>query len=182
MAHINLLPWREEAREARQKSFIMMLVLSALFAGGILYAGMMFMDDLITKQTSRNSYLQKEISLLDGKIKEIAQLDEKRESLLAKTEVIEDLQGDRIKAVKLLDALAKTMPQGIHLTSIKRSGEQFLLSGKAQANARVSAFMRELDENEVFAKSNLSVVARAQAEKTFTLSVTEKKDDDEEDE
>jgi len=175
MARINLLPWREEAREQRQKKFTSSLVLVAIVAGGLLYGGMMFLGDIIDKQKVRNVYLQKEISALDDKIKEIKQLDKKRETLLAKMDVIEELQENRIKAVKILDALANTVPKGIHLTRVTRRGDELLLSGIAQANARVSAFMRELDENEVFATASLSVVAREEDRKAFTLSVNENK-------
>jgi len=180
MAHINLLPWREEAREQHKKDFIGLLVFSTLVAGGLLYTGMLFFDELLVEQKSRNDYLQKEISLLNGKIKEVGQLDKKREKMIAKMEVIQDLQDSRVKAVKILDALAHTVPNGIYLTRITREGDGLLLTGVAKANTRVSVFMRELDDNDVFLKSSLSVVAQEKSQKTFTLSVEANKSNGEE--
>ena len=92
MAHINLLPWREEAREERKKKFITVVVINAVIAAALLYGVIWFVDGLITEQKSRNSYLQKEVKSLDLKIKEISQIDVKRDTLLSKIDVVESLQ------------------------------------------------------------------------------------------
>lgn len=78
--------------------------------------------------------------------------------------------------VKVLDSIARTVPEGVFLTRVSRTGTNLSIEGAAQSNARVSVFMRELDSNVEFGESNLSVIQRSQAEgltRKFALSVPE---------
>jgi type IV pilus assembly protein PilN len=176
MAHINLLPWREERRQERQKQFLIGLGASLLLAGLLVYAWIFYVDTLINEQQERNTFLQSEIKKLDVKIKQISKLEEEREKLLARIQVIQDLQESRPKVVKVLDSIARTVPEGVFLTRVSRTGTNLSIEGAAQSNARVSVFMRELDSNVEFGESNLSVIQRSQAEgltRKFALSVPE---------
>ena len=180
MAHINLLPWREERRQERQKQFYIALAAAVVFAGAVLYLAVSFVDDLIAEQNSRNSFLQTEISKLDRQIREIAELEKQRDRLLARMQVIQELQESRPKIVKVFDALVRTMPEGIHLHSINRQGSSLTLEGVAQSNARVSVFMHQIEANDQFNEPNLRVIQRTatrdQAIRRFTMDVTEAKD------
>jgi len=175
MARINLLPWREELREERKKQFLTSTVAAALFTGLLFYLGVMFVDGLLDDQTQRNQYLQNEISALDKEIKEIATLEKEKTRLLARMQVIQELQESRPKAVKILDSLARIVPEGVTLNKVTRVGEELTFNGSAQSNARVSVFMRQIDENSEFQESNLNVVQRAKNSKSFTLNVKESK-------
>lgn len=188
MARINLLPWREERRKERQREFIFMLVGAAIIGGLVFYLVTWQIDGLIKSQESRNKYLQEEIDDLDRKIAEIRELEEERRRLLARKEIIEDLQEDRSKMVHLFDELVRTIPEGAQLKSVKQQGNILTLSGLAQSNARVSAYMRNLDASQWLADPDL-VIIQAKPENTnfkfeFSLRVkltspNENKDDEE---
>ena len=118
MAHINILPWREELRQQHQQQFITIVVAGLIFAGPALYGAVLFIDGLIEEQNGRNTFLKSEITVLDEKIKEISALELERERLLARMQVIQELQASHPKVVKVLDSLVRTVPEGIHLEKV----------------------------------------------------------------
>ena len=158
MARINLLPWREERRKARQKEFGVMLALAAL--AGLLVAFLIFSfyKGQISGQNARNEYLRGEITKVDEQIKEIDALDQKKSKLLARKEVIEELQSNRSQMVHLFDSLVRTIPEGVALTAIKQEGEILTLSGRSQSNARVSTYMRNLESSGWMTNPDLNVI------------------------
>lgn len=177
MAHINLLPWREERRKDRQIQFYIALGAGLVFAVVILYLATAFADSLIDEQNQRNAYLQQEISKLDRQIKEIQDLERQRDRLLARMQVIQELQRSRPKIVRVFDSLVRTVPEGIHLDRVERTGTMLSFDGVAQSNARVSVFMRHLDEHPEFGESRLKVIQRTasrdDAIRKFSLEVNE---------
>lgn len=176
MARINLLPWRAERRKSRQKEFAGMLGLAAL--AGVLVAFLVYSyyGGRISGQTERNDYLRGEITKVDAQIKEIDQLDQKKSKLLARKEVIEQLQSNRSQMVHLFDSLVRTIPDGVTLTAIKQEGEILTLSGRSQSNARVSTYMRNLESSGWMTKPDLNVIeakgANAGLPYEFNLKVT----------
>tara|TARA_R110001606_G_scaffold346892_3_gene495917 strand:- start:23061 stop:23624 length:564 start_codon:yes stop_codon:yes gene_type:complete len=179
MPRINLLPWREERRQERKQQFLTIVVFSFVVAIAIFYAVLLYADSLIDEQNQRNAFLKKEIALMDSKISEISTLEAERTRLLARMNVIQELQTSRPKVVKVLDALVRTLPDGIHLEKLTRQGDSWTLDGVAQSNARVSVFMRQLDSNPELTESTLSVVQRTStrddAIRTFSLGIGESK-------
>lgn len=158
MARINLLPWRAERRKQRQKEFMAMLGLSALAAVVVAFLIVGFYKGQIKGQNERNAYLQDQITQVDAKIKEIEELDKKKAKLLARKEVIEQLQANRSQMVHLFDSLVRTIPDGVTLTTIKQEGDLLTLSGRSQSNARVSTYMRNLEGSGWMTNPDLSVI------------------------
>lgn len=173
MASINLLPWREERRQERQKQFISMLVLGFIFASLTLYIGILSVDSGLNDQYSRNGLLQAEINNLDQQIQEISTLEEEREQLITRMDVIQRLQLSRPKIVKVFDALARVLPEGIYLDKIEKKEGDLILNGIAQSNSRVSVFMQKLEEHPDFEEPKLQIVQRTatndKAIRKFTL-------------
>ena len=112
----------------------------------------------ISSQTGRNEYLRGEITKVDGQIKEIEELDKKKGKLLARKEVIEQLQANRSQMVHLFDSLVRTIPDGVTLTSIKQEGEILTLGGRSQSNARVSTYMRNLEGSGWMTGPDLNII------------------------
>lgn len=142
---INLLPHREQKRQARQRQFIS-LALSLAVLGlamvalvhGILAAG-------IENQNARTTLLKQEIAKLDEQIKEIDRLREQISAVLSRKQVVETLQANRSEAVHLLDQLVRQLPDGIYLRNVKQVGAKVTVTGYAQSNARVSTLMRNIE-------------------------------------
>lgn len=145
MAKINLLPWREELREQKQRDFIATIGLGVAVTCFLFLLGYMQIEALKEHQMNRNQLLKNEIIIVDKKIEEIKDIEAKKSKLLTKIDVIQELQESRPQIVHLFDELAKSTPEGIFLTKFKQTGKDLALDGKAQSNARVSAYMRGID-------------------------------------
>lgn len=175
MARINLLPWRAERRKQRQKEFTVLLGLSAL--GAVLLSLLMvgYYKAQISGQNERNQYLTDQIAQVQKQIDEIKLLDEKKAKLLARKEIIEKLQANRSQMVHLFDSLVRTIPDGVILTAIKQDEDTLTLQGRAQSNARVSTYMRNLEGSGWMTKPDLSIIEAKGEDKAlpneFKLSV-----------
>lgn len=145
MIRINLLPHRAEKRRARRQQFYVLLGMVSVLAGLIVFLGYTVISGYIAAQEARNDFLKKEIVVLDKQIDQIKRLKEQTQALLARKQIIESLQRDRAEAVRLLSELAKQMPEGVYLRSLKQDGVNISLSGYAQSSARVSTLMRNIE-------------------------------------
>lgn len=168
MARINLLPWREEQRRDRQRQFMSTLLMTAIMGVILVFAGITVYDQKIKHQQVRNQVLQGEIQQLEARIKRIDELERTRARLISRKQIIERLQASRSMTVELLDKLAKTIPVGVTLTSIRQQGPTLALTGTSQSNARVSAYLRELVQNDLFISPQLAFVRSAPNPDTAT--------------
>jgi type IV pilus assembly protein PilN len=175
MARINLLPWRAERRKHRQKEFLTMLGLSAAAAAFLAFLIISYYSAQISGQNDRNAYLRDQIAKVDLQIKEIDALDEKKRRLLARKEVIEQLQANRSQMVHLFDSLVRTIPDGVILTSLKQEGDKLTIEGRSQSNARVSSYMRTLESSGWMTNPDLSIIEAKAGDPglpyAFTLNV-----------
>lgn len=158
MPRINLLPWRAELQTRRRNQFFVGLGAAVGAAALAVLASNLVMNGIIDNQVSRNNLLKTEIASLDKRIEEILGLEGKKERLLARMEIIEQLQRSRPEEVHLFDELVKTLPAGVRLTSIKQTGRKIEIKGSAESNTRVSAFMRNIDKSKWLDKPDLEVV------------------------
>ena len=155
MPQINLLPWRDEQRKRRQKEFIVSAVMAALMMGGVVLAVHLHYESRIAYQEQRNSFIETEIASLDKKITEIEDLKKERDRLIARTQVIQNLQSGRPEIVHVFDELVTTLPDGVYYTKVTQKGRGLNLQGVAQSNARVASLMRSLDTSTWFENPSL---------------------------
>jgi len=175
MARINLLPWREEQRKERMKQFQTMAGLAAFLMIAIIVLVHIRMSGIIDHQVSRNNYLQKEIKTLEKQITEIKELEKEKSNLLARMNIIQQLQSSRPQVVHVFDQMVSTIPSGVYLTGIKNIGKSITLDGFAQSNARVSSYMRNVDDADWLTGPRLDVIEtennKGQRISKFTLVV-----------
>lgn len=178
MARINLLPWREEQRRERQRQFMSSLLLTAILGVVLVFFAGFIFDQKISHQAARNALVQKEIKALEVRIKKIDELERIRARLISRKQVIERLQASRSTTVELLDKLAKTIPVGVTLSTVRQQGNALTLEGTSQSNARVSAYLRQLEDNDLFLDPQLDYVRSAAKPATptepyeFSIKVT----------
>lgn len=183
MARINLLPWRAERRKQREREFYMMLGASALGAVLVFLAASSWMGLRIDNQNERNAYLEREIKELDVKIEKIKDLEKTRAQLLARKQIIEDLQSNRSQMVHLFDQLAKTIPNGTRLTSLKQANDVLTLEGLAESSTRVATYMRNMENSPQLGRADLGKIENQEGKPSvdkkmpnvFALSVKTRK-------
>lgn len=159
---INLLPHRQLRRAHQQRLFAVLAVIAAGLGLAAVVIGQVQLINTKSAQDRRNAFLQSEIAKLDVQIAEIKQLRDKTQDLLARKNVVESLQSNRTEAVRLFDELARRLPEGLYLKSVKQAGDNLALIGYAQSSARVSTYMRALDETSLFQDPVLVEVKAAQ--------------------
>ncbi len=174
MTKINLLPWRETYRQEKNKDFYIMLVVFAAIGAAIAFGHFKFVADQVAHQNKRNSRLDTEIAALQKELEEIKQLEETKSNLLARMDIIQQLQGQRPLIVHTFDEIAGRIPDGVFLTALKQSSDKNLIvEGRAESNARVSALMRQMDQSDYFSNPVLEVIAadKERGFSTFKLSL-----------
>ena len=160
MATLNLLPWREERRKEQLRQFLTMTGLSVVLMLLVILAVHLHYGRLINAQESRNSFLKNEITVVEKKIREINSLAKEKKRLLARMDVIQQLQRNRPGIVHLFDEMVKTIPEGAYIESLKQTGNQLIIKGNAQSNARISAYMRNIDASPWLTKPSLNIIEK----------------------
>ncbi|MDX1733442.1 MAG: PilN domain-containing protein [Halioglobus sp.] len=175
MAQINLLPWREERRQELKKEFIATVALVVFLALGLLLLADRVVNSQIDEQKGRNQYLSDNIKTLDKQVKELKNLKKRRNQLIDRMRVIQELQGNRPIIVRVLDQLVRTVPDGVFYTNLETKKKKITINGIAESNNRVSSLMRSLDASDWLASPNLDKVNAAtkfgDQANTFRLTV-----------
>ena len=179
MAHVNLLPWREQRRQQQKQQYIVTLALVGIFTGLIFWLIGQFIDAQISNQNARNQFLQTQISGLDSQIAEIKRIKESKAAIEQRMALIEQLQSSRNLAPQVLDELARLVPQGVSFKSLQRIGATIQVRGTSESNNRLAEFMRQLETSNVFSASELSSIIAdtsatdAVSEFTLTFAISE---------
>jgi type IV pilus assembly protein PilN len=158
MPRINLLAWRDELRTQRRNQFYIALGGAAVAAVLVILISNLIFSSIINHQKNRNNILQAEIEVLNIRIKAIIDLEDKKDRLLARMEIIEQLQRSRPGIVHVFDELVQTLPNGVYLTAVRQTGRRLEIVGSAESNTRVSALMRNIDKSEWLMDPDLEVV------------------------
>lgn len=179
MAHVNLLPWREQRRQQQKQQYIVVLTLVAIITGLIFWLVGQVIDTQISNQNARNLFLQTQITALESQIAEIKRIKESKSAIEQRMALIEQLQSSRNLAPQVLDELARIVPQGVSFKSLQRIGASIQVRGTSESNNRLAEFMRQLETSRVFTSGELSSIVAdtsatdAVSEFTLTFSISE---------
>ncbi len=158
MTRLNLLPWREMRQREQDRQLLTLGIGAWVVMGLVVFYAHVHVNTMIESQQKRNAFLSEEIKKVESEIKEIAELRKNRDALIARMNVIYQLQADRARMVHVFDELVRRLPEGVYFTSVKHAGGGTHLMGVAQSNARVSALMRNLSSSDWFENPELEVI------------------------
>jgi type IV pilus assembly protein PilN len=161
MPRINLLPHREQKRKERRREFGVYAIGALMLGGVVALVARFAYSTMIDAQNENNNRLKKEIVTLDAAIADIQDLENRKQRLVARMEIIDKLQRKRPEIVHQFDELVRTVPDGVYLTSIKQTGNKLELRGVAQSSTRVSTLMRNIDGSVWMDNPQLQVVETA---------------------
>ncbi len=172
---INLLPHRQMRRERRQKQFHSLLALVVVAGVAIVFLGHNYIGSRLDYQQERNQRLQDGIAQLDKDIAEIKDLKTRIADVLARKQVVENLQNGRGRAVILLDEIARRLPEGTHLKSMRQQGDLITLEGVSDTDARVVTLIRNLADSKWLDAPELiqiqAITVNNLRQSAFTLTV-----------
>ncbi|REC94123.1 PilN domain-containing protein [Kushneria indalinina] len=173
---INLLPWREQARERRTRRFHLWLLLSALLGLGIGFLCQQYHQYQLSRIDADIAHIQQRTDALEHDITQGQALEEKRHQMQDRIELIRQLQFSRSQTVALFQALTDTLGDGVVYDRVERHDGQLDISGLATTNRQVSDQMRALSTAAVLGEPLLLDV-RAESERSnqrrFNLQVPE---------
>ena len=158
MAYINLLPWREEAQKEKQKQFFTVLAAVCLVTFSLVFIVTQYYQSRIDSQNQNNQDLKNEIQVLDIKIAEIRTLNEKKDALKKRTDVIEQLQRSRNVGTQVLDEIAKVVPNGIYIVSLEKQENSIQITGKSESNNHLANMIREIERSDLFTDAILESI------------------------
>ena len=164
MARINLLPWRDELRRKREKNLYIAAGIAVVLMVGVIYGIDVKLQQDIDYQEGRNKFLMEQTRLLDKKLKSIRDLDEKKQNMIARMEIITQLQASRPEVVHLFDELVRTIPEGVYYKEIIQEGKSISVSGVAQSNAFVSKLIRNLNASDWLDGADLEEIVSSSAQ------------------
>lgn len=148
MARINLLPWRKEQRERRNKEFNALAAATAGVAALCVILALSFLNKELSNQQDANQRIKDANAQLDLALKSIEDLETKREQMLSQMKVIQDLQGRRSIPVRVWDDLARAVPSAMYLVSIKREADLITITGQASNANVVAGLVRNLNASQ----------------------------------
>jgi len=171
---INLLPWRDTLKKERETRFGIITGISLLLVGLVILGIHLYFLGEINYQQYRNNYLKKQIKIAEDQIEEIKTLDEKKQRLIERMSIIQELEENRPQIVHLFDELVKQVPNGVYFTNMTQKDNKITLEGVAQSDARVSSLMGKIEESKWLANPKIySIEAEGETKSNFKLEVTQ---------
>ncbi|TMP29915.1 pilus assembly protein PilN [Pseudoalteromonas rubra] len=172
MPHINLLPWREQQRQASQQKFLTILGVIVAASLALMYGIGAFYDTLREGQEIKNRYLSSEIKKLDKRIGEIQGLNQQKENLQRRIRLIEELQSNRNLGTQLIDEVARVVPAGVYLTSLERQQNMIKVIGRSESNNRLSQMLRAVESSYLLRDPLLQGIVAGEREERLLSNFT----------
>ncbi|EMS2312506.1 PilN domain-containing protein [Neisseria gonorrhoeae] len=170
---INLLPYREEMNKRKQQQFKTLMYGAVLTGVAVVAATYLFIDNMINKQSEKNTLLEISIAHLDTELSEIQKLKQEKDAFLIKKNKIGELQIKRLQAAKILDSLNEAVPGSTYLTSLDAvTADSYRLSGRTSSDNRVAAMMRAMPNTGIFKQPELLSIKKNNSHQEFTLQAT----------
>jgi type IV pilus assembly protein PilN len=166
MIRVNLLPRDEKAGRATMNLQFQAgdLALPAVLVA----AAVLVIAGSAVSQHGRVAALEKSIRQVEAESRALApqiarvnQLAQERAELDLRMGIITKLEKGRTQGVKLMDELARCVPDHLWLTGVSQDGSNHLqLEGVTYSNLVVSDFMSRLERSEMFSDVELTVAER----------------------
>lgn len=182
MAHVNLLPWRDIARQRAKQKFGIQAFIALAIAALLVFIAFKVIQDYQQQQRARNQFLSSQITILDSQIAEIQDINKKKDDIVNRMKLIQSLHQDRNTAIRVINELSEKVPDGVHILEIEKRGNQLSMRGRSVSNNRVSEFLRAMTESDTFINPVLREISADDGESegptrysAFSLSVSIRK-------
>lgn len=189
MIQINLMPVRARRKKENIRQFISVYFLSVVLLGCAMGYFWMSMRSEIQSLDRRLNQLKTEVSQYAKFDVMLKELKKKKETIDKKRNVIQGLQDDRDRVVRMLAMLSVETPSDkISFERLSLTGNSVTLNGIALSNEAIAEFMRNLEFSPYIEKGSVNLVLSRQVEKStmklrefqlayrfFPFSVVEKK-------
>jgi type IV pilus assembly protein PilN len=174
MIEFNLLPWRERRRARTRRNFLRLVVAVVLGSASLLCGGNQLWRQSLAVQQLRNEALQQQLVVLEPALTQLRILRARGTELMQQIATLQALDEQRAQDARLLDALARTLPEAAYYTVLAREDAMLHVDGMA-TGMELMALLRALEASPLLAAPRLREIAAPQAgapdRKPFMLSV-----------
>ena len=160
MIRINLLTEARSAAARKKTGFLPSgarlnnLILLGGVAAGLLYIGIMAL--VLTAKNRRLdediARANEEVARLKSIIDEVKGYEDKKASLEAKIQLINNLKTNQKGPVRLMDEISKALPDLVWLTDLTVSGNQVGLKGRTLSPNAVATYLENIKKSPFFAE------------------------------
>lgn len=165
MIRINLLPKEDKGHRRMTVNFQagdLVLPVAIVAAAGLIILG------TVLSQNARVTSLNQSIAKLDDEsrklapqIEKVKRLAQERAELDLRLGIISKLEKGRTQSVRLMDELARCVPDHLWMTQSQQdASDQLTLEGVTYSNLVVSDFMSRLERSPLFSDVELGVAER----------------------
>ena len=168
MIRVNLLPREEKAKRKAAASPIDFKVGDMVMPAIVMGAAALVITGSTMSQRSRQAGLEKSIQQVEAESRALApqiarvnQLAQERAELDLRMGIISKLEKGRTQSVRLMDELARCVPDHLWLTGVSQdAGNHLQLEGVTYSNLVVSDFMSRIERSSMFSNVELAVAER----------------------
>ncbi len=166
MIRVNLLPGEEKRQRKAAvalKAGDLVVPLAVLVAAALIVAGTALSQRTRAESLTRSiADVDAQSRVLAPQIERVNRLAQERAELDLRLGIIGKLQKGRTQSVKLMDELARCVPEHLWITGVSQDGGSTLrLDGTTLSNLVVSDFMSRLERSAMFADVELEVAEHA---------------------
>lgn len=144
MPELNLLPWREQRRQAGLRHLQGLLLGVGLLAALITWVADHLGQQAQRRQALAHASIRQAVDRFDAQLAQISQLKIEREQVQHSVQALESLQGNRWSLVDLFEQLERAVPEGVYLTTVTREGAHLHVQGLARSGSLVAQLLRNL--------------------------------------
>ena len=158
MTQINLLPWREQARQFRKILFGIILgscIVLSVFMAIFIHFYLKIQNDI---QIERNAYLQSQIDHSQTEYELLKAQQLIRDKIISELNLIINLRKKSYSAVSVLNLLLTATPSTVLVEKLSREGKIFSIEGLADSDLQTTLFMRNIQAVTGFNQPELNVI------------------------
>jgi len=170
MIRVNLLPREEKAKRKSSSAPVDLKIGDMVLPAIVLGAAALIITGSTMSQRTRQAGLEKSIQQVEAESRALApqiarvnQLAQERAELDLRMGIISKLEKGRTQSVRLMDELARCVPDHLWLTGVSQdAGNHLQLEGVTYSNLVVSDFMSRIERSQMFSNVELAVAERGQ--------------------
>lgn len=160
MIQINLLPWREQARNIKKIELALILggaAIAALFVTLVMH---FYFNGFANKQENRNNLIKAELSQEKDKLGLLEKKQHDYTTMETQLKYIVKLHTESFKAVHLLNELLTIVPATVTITKIIRDDPVIVITGKTKSNSQITLFMDNISASPFFNEPVLTEISK----------------------
>ncbi len=140
----NLLPWRKNARDGKNKQQKNYWLKCALLGIVILLFARLCFSFAMMAEKGYQYYWWHQWQRFQQKASVVLQIHTQQKTLTAQQQFVTQLMAQRQTITPLLQVITQSLPDGVYLTSLSRQGTTLVMLGKSETTDQITALLNNL--------------------------------------